>query len=224
MQVKLTDYKKKSKMYKKIHTKIFTDIYNSKKWGSVPNQAYFSGDGSMLQNCQYWFDFLVKFFNDNEISSIVDGGCGDFVVSNHLLKILNNHDLNIEYIGYECFENLVKQHNKNHPNIDIQYLDIHSQKHLMKKADCLLLKEVIQHWENKQLLEFINYIKKSKTYKYIITANKFMPDDRQDWQDCDYEKNRTGRGLNCKMEPMKGLGFVSKGLFNNKIEISVLTV
>jgi len=209
---------------KNLHTKIFTDIYNSKKWGSAPNQAYFSGAGSLLHNCQYWFDFLVKFFNDNNISSIVDGGCGDFAVSGHLLEVLNNGGLTIEYTGYECFENLVKQHNKNHPNIDIQCLDIHSQKHLMKKADCLILKEVIQHWENKQLLEFINYIKKSKTYKYIITANRFALDNRPDWIDCNYEKNQTGRALNCKLEPMKGLGFVSKGLFNNKIELSVLTV
>jgi len=209
---------------KNLHTKIFTDIYNSKKWGSVPNQAYFSGGGSLLHNCQYWFDFLVKFFNNNNISSIVDGGCGDFAVSNYLLDTLNKDGLTIKYTGYECFEGLVKQHNKNHPNIDIQYLDIHSQKHLMKEADCLLLKEVLQHWENKQLLEFINYIKKSKTYKYIITANSFVTDSHQDWLDCNYEKKQTGRALNCKLEPMKGLGFISKGLFNNETEIGVLTV
>ena len=87
-----------------IHTKIFTDIYNSKKWGSAPNQAYFSGAGSLLHNCQYWFDFLIKFFDDNNISSIVDGGCGDFVVSGHLLNILNNSGLTINILDMNVFK------------------------------------------------------------------------------------------------------------------------
>ena len=209
-----------------IHENIFTDIYLNKKWGENCDVEFFSGSGSTINASQTWVNFVSNFIVSNSISSLVDGGCGDFTVSNRLLSILKSLDIEISYIGYECFKKLVEVNNKNFSEVNIKHLDIHAHTEKMKPADCLLLKEVMQHWENDQLLSFMNKVIELNLYKFIIIDN-ILYEGSNNWIDCNYNKKQTGRPLNSTLEPLKSFNFqrelvYSKG--NKKSEICTLNL
>lgn len=207
-----------------LHENIFTDIYLNKKWGENSAVEFFSGSGSTINASQTWVDFVFNFIVSNSISSLVDGGCGDFTVSNRLLSILKSQDIEILYTGYECFKTLVQLNNKKFPEATIRHLDMHAQTEKMESADCLLLKEVMQHWENDQLLRFMNKVIELNLYKFIIIDN-ILYEGSNDWMDCNYNKKQTGRALNSTLEPLKSFNFQRELVYiqgNKKSEICTL--
>ena len=71
----------------------FTMIYENKIWGDNNNNNYkgSSGGGSTINyNENTYIPFLQKFIIDNDIETIVDLGCGDFVCGP---LIYNNLDI-----------------------------------------------------------------------------------------------------------------------------------
>jgi len=59
---------------------IFTEIYEKKLWGSGKNEFY-SGRGSENFNTGEYRKYLQNFILEQNISSVIDLGCGDFRVA-----------------------------------------------------------------------------------------------------------------------------------------------
>jgi hypothetical protein len=94
--------------------KTFTYIYENNIWGSNNNNEYSgsSGDGSSIEyNKVTWNKFLKNFININNINSVIDLGCGDFI-NGHLIY----DELDILYTGYDVYEKLINFHVKNNQN------------------------------------------------------------------------------------------------------------
>ena len=64
--------------------KIFTKIYETKKWGEINGKGT-SGNGSSIEVTGTEYNpFIKNFIKENNIRTVVDLGCGDFVCGNLL--------------------------------------------------------------------------------------------------------------------------------------------
>lgn len=154
--------------------KTFTDVYENKIWGDNNESNYkgSSGAGSALSyNEKTYVPFMNKFIKDYNIKSVVDLGCGDFVIG----LLLYGHT-NINYTGYDAYKTLVDVNNekfKDNNNFKFIHSDFTSEKDRinLKSADLCVIKDVLQHLPNSVITNFMDYIIKSKKYKYILIVN-----------------------------------------------------
>ena len=135
-------------------------IYRAKLWGDNGKEFY-SGDGShhpelvgpYVESIQ---SFLKSFKNP---LTVIDLGCGDFNVGMKLVECAK------QYIGVDIVEDLI-QFNQNkfqNPNLEFHCLDI--AKDPLPKADCVILRQVLQHLSNSEIISVLN---KLYDYKYVI--------------------------------------------------------
>jgi hypothetical protein len=149
----------------------FTMIYENNIWGDNKNNNYkgSSGNGSKLNyNKNTYIPFLQKFINDNNIKTVVDLGCGDFLCGH---SIYNN--LDILYTGYDVYKNVTQNNSKNNSTTKYEFihLDFYNNKEKIKDGELCILKDVLQHWSLDKINIFLQYIIKSKKFKYILITN-----------------------------------------------------
>ena len=152
-------------MIKKIKTPwptkdAMTQIYEQKLWGGNDFDFY-SGSGSHdLEITKPYLDVVTSFLKThNNTLTICDLGCGDFNIGKHLTKYTK------KYIAIGIVESLINR-NKNlfkEANLEFHCLDI--VKDALPNADCVILRQVLQHISNSEIQQVV---KKLKAYKYII--------------------------------------------------------
>ncbi len=178
--------------------KIFTDIYETNIWGknSSNNNSYkgTSGDGSSISyNTKTYIPLIKQFIKSNNITTVVDLGCGDWQ-SSYLIY----NDIDISYSGYDAYKQVCINNNKNYPQYNFTHLDFIKDKNLLQNADLCIIKDVLQHLCNNDVVDLLKYIITNKKYKYIIITNCFNQRfDNQDVVNGDFRK------LTAKMEPLK---------------------
>lgn len=150
------------------HSKIFKDIYDKNVWGG-------SGGGSNPANCTKWIAFIKQFIKDNNVKSVVDFGCGDWQHSN----LIEYDKLGANYLGIECVQSLVDLNTVLYSNPHIKFVYLSDYKKLtLKKADLLIVKDVLMHWKTKDIVEFLN--EQVNNYNHIILSNIIENSDRVD--------------------------------------------
>ena len=166
---------------------VMTQIYDLGFWGkgSVEDKFY-SGDGShdpkiIEPYIQFVQEFLQSF---KEKISLVDLGCGDFNVGKNFVQFTQ------KYFALDVVEELIAYNSQkfNFPNIEFLSLDI--VKNDLPKADCAIIRQVLQHLSNKEIGFFIP---KLAQYQYIILT-EHIPDG-------DFIANKdiiTGQGIRLK--------------------------
>lgn len=139
---------------------VMQQIYEQHLWGGKDFDFY-SGIGShnpMLVNIyvKNVTDFLKS--HDNKLT-VCDLGCGDFNIGKHFLEHV------VYYYAIDIVESLIER-NKNlfkAEHLEFQCLDI--SKDDLPKADCVILRQVLQHLSNTEIKFILN---KLSDYKYII--------------------------------------------------------
>ena len=158
---------------------IFDNIYKSGIWNHNNNAQ--SGSGSLVENTTVFRNFLDKYITDNDITSIIDFGCGDFITMS-MLKTLPS----IKYYGIDISKHIINENiNKfKHNNINFihgDYLDI-----LLIKADLIILKDVLQHLSTENIHKILENI---KGFKHIIIVNDIKENtDNLDIPDGNYRE------------------------------------
>ena len=142
---------------------VFTRIYKNNEWGGESGQ-YCSGNGSSGYHASLYADVVKKFIRDKGITSIVDLGCGDFTVGSKLQMD------NIKYIGIDIVDDLITRDKAAYENTNILFecLDIINDE--LPYADLCLIRQVLQHLSNSQILAVL---KNTKKYKYIIITEHY---------------------------------------------------
>lgn len=139
---------------------VMQQIYNQKLWGGKCFDFY-SGDGShRTEIVQPYLDAVISFLSSHNNSLIVcDLGCGDFNIGKHLVEHTKH------YIAIDIVEELIERNKTmfKAKNLESQCLDI--SKDELPAADCIILRQVLQHLSNDEIL---NAIEKLNNYKYII--------------------------------------------------------
>tara|TARA_R110002126_G_scaffold75814_1_gene189203 strand:+ start:949 stop:1617 length:669 start_codon:yes stop_codon:yes gene_type:complete len=151
---------------------IFTKIYDKHIWGK--NKG--SGKGSSILYNKKYITFLEQIIHhpNNNIKKIVDIGCGDWQFS----KIINFKDKS--YLGIDCVKNIIDTNNTLYKsdNITFQHLDIHKLVSLqtIQNADLIIIKDVLQHWDDHQIILFLDYLIENIDFKYILIINGWKQD------------------------------------------------
>jgi hypothetical protein len=196
--------------------KTFTMIYENNIWGDNKNNNYkgSSGDGSAINfNKNTYIPFLQNFINDNNIKTVVDLGCGDFICGPSIYD-----NLDILYTGYDVYNNVTQNNSKNNLKTKYEFihLDFFNNKEKIKDGELCILKDVLQHWSLNKINNFLEYIVESKKFKYILITNC-----------CNQETDNTDiligqfRPLSCEFFPLKKYNPIKLYNYNTK-EVSLI--
>ena len=127
---------------------VFTNIYENNIWCNGNNISVeyngSSGSGSTIDNNKNTFvPFLKKFIIDNNVKSVVDLGCGDFLCG----KLIYD-DLNISYTGYDTYKKLIDYNSKHYSlsKYSFIHLDFFNNKESIINGELCILKDVLMHW------------------------------------------------------------------------------
>ncbi len=182
---------------------IFSSVYKKCTWGSNNNPEYngSSGDGSSPEYNVEYINFVKNFIKENNINSVVDVGCGDWRLGKTLF-----YDVDIEYNGYDVYSDLISHLKKEYikPKFNFIHLDILNDRNLINCADLLIIKDVLQHWDNDTVRVFVDWVTSINKFKFVLVTN-CTPNTS-------YSENDTPiggwRGLNHETPIFKEKGFL----------------
>ena len=146
---------------------VMEQIYEKHLWGGNEYDFY-SGIGSHdPKTINPYLDVVIDFLKSkNNQLTVCDLGCGDFNIGKHLIPFTK------KYIAIDIVESLIERNRTQFiaENLTFQCLDI--AKDVLPNADCVILRQVLQHLSNKEIQQIVN---KLKNYKYIILT-EHLPD------------------------------------------------
>jgi len=147
---------------------IFINIYDKNIWGKG------SGSGSNVSKDTLKYIQLLESIITNpeyNIKNICDVGCGDWEFS----KFINFGDT--EYLGIDCVESVVlkNQETNQQNNIKFEHKTI-GDNYIPKNYDLIIIKDVIQHWTDEDILNYFNQILINNKYVFCTNGYKFMRD------------------------------------------------
>ena len=141
----------------------FSNIYSKNIWGSG------SGSGS---NFSYANKFFLKelrtIIDNNNIKTIADCGCGDFEIMKHF------HFKSDEiYDGLDCVDFLIANHNEQYSTDNIGFIHKDVSVEVPSGYDLVILKDVLQHWDDNIIMDKFMEILQNNKYVYCINGYKF---------------------------------------------------
>jgi SAM-dependent methyltransferase len=140
------------------HEDVFEDIYKNNKWGNG------SGAGSSPEQTKEFRDWLSTFLIQNKVKSIVDLGCGDW----QFMKLV---DLSgIAYTGVDVVKSVIDNNISEFAKEGVSFFKSDIKKYECLECDLLIVKDVLIHWSNKEIKQFINKIRKAK--RVILVNDK----------------------------------------------------
>jgi hypothetical protein len=125
---------------------VFSNIYDTSTWGRG------SGNGSHPAATIQYRSFLENFISMNDISSIVDIGCGDWQSSQYI----SFH--NSSYIGFDVVDSVVRKNNTLYANSKIQFQTMPDDPRNLPDADLFIMKDVLQHLTDEQIMFYRDYV------------------------------------------------------------------
>lgn len=142
---------------------IFTDIYNRGDWGgrNGVNIGSTAEDGA-----KSFIDYLQNFLDTHpDVTSIVDMGCGygEMLKNLHLSK-------NTYYLGLDLVDQVVAFNQRYYSKPNVAYASVNGIEDLQKyEGDLLILKDVLQHWNSKQIIYTRDHIIPHFKYAIIVS-------------------------------------------------------
>ena len=137
------------------HAEIFDDIYRNNLWHGG------SGSGSREEMTREYRAFLRTFVHDNQIASVVDLGCGDWQIARHL------DWTGIDYTGVDV-SSVVLNDTKSFAREGVRFLHANAVTDPLPAADLLIVKDVLQHWSNADILAFLPRL---QNYRLALITN-----------------------------------------------------
>lgn len=179
----------------------FTDIYNKKIWGSRDGKGT-SGTGSSISPDTKWYiQLLMKHIEDTNSINICDIGCGDWEFS----KTIDWTGLN--YTGIDCVKSVIDNNNKLYKN-DMISFSHQDAKSIPKGYDFVILKDVIQHWNDQDIKDIIPEILKHNKFIFLCNGYIFGRDrSKNNWTTRELDKKYHYHPIDIHKEPFTSLSF-----------------
>lgn len=141
----------------------FTRIYQRDTWGGG------SGQGSRPEFNGEYIATLQRFLQLNDISSVVDFGCGDWQFSRLI------HWGDITYTGVDIVDSVVAANHERHAS-DTVHFQLFDDLDSLPPADLILVKDVLQHLPNQLVRDYLDHFKSK--YRWLIVTNDDLPQSR----------------------------------------------
>ncbi len=135
--------------------------------GHQRERAWFFWTGLHCRMCGTLYAIPSRFSKYNEISTIIDAGCGDWTFSQHI----NWEDR--RYIGIDVAKSVIQQNQEKFSSPTISFINGDATSMELPRADLLICKDVLQHLPQEQVISFLSKI---STFKYCLISNDYDPD------------------------------------------------
>jgi hypothetical protein len=149
--------------------KVFTAIYKEGKWGAGPQGDFYSGSGSHDPQIVLPYIEGVSAFLESLTTppSLVDLGCGDFNIGSQLRPYCG------KYIACDVVPELISRNRTKFSDIDVDFRCLDITQGDFPDADVAVLRQVLQHLSNGQILEVV-----PKLYRYkFLVSTEHLPAD-----------------------------------------------
>lgn len=144
--------------------RIFSGIYKNKTWYNGT-----SGSGSLLETTPIYRQFLQVFLLRNNIRSVVDFGCGDWMFSQHI----NWKD--IRYYGYDIVGELMARNTLQFGSPLISFEKTPEDLNELPTADLYIIKDVLIHMSNERVRYLLDVIRTK--YQFALITNDVNVDE-----------------------------------------------
>lgn len=148
---------------------VMSQIYDQNLWGGKKGEFY-SGEGSHNSLIVTPYINAVKEFlqSFDQRISVCDLGCGDFNVGKQLV------DHTSKYIAVDIVDDLIKYNKAMFQKEGLTFENLDIVKDPLPKADCVIIRQVLQHLSNTEIFEILN---KLGNYKYVILTEHIPEGD-----------------------------------------------
>ena len=137
-------------------------IYKNKLWGGSAHDFYSGAGSHALKVVDPYVERMVEWLNTFPEKLIVcDLGCGDFNVGSQLVQHTK------KYIGIDIVDELIQRNKQLFQKENLEFHCINIINEDVPDADCVLIRQVLQHLTNDEVSQVLEKLKK---YKYIIVT------------------------------------------------------
>jgi hypothetical protein len=97
---------------------------------------------------------------------VADFGCGDWQFSKYI------DWSNVDYSGFDCVPHIVEKDNRQFASDKIKFFLADKISDVKGQYDLLIVKDVLIHWTNAEILDFFKHLRQTKQFKHVlITVN-----------------------------------------------------
>ena len=148
----------------------FTKIYVEGKWGSSKKCPFYSGVGSHNKEITYpYIKGLTEFLKLLNKPSLVDAGCGDFNIGKNFINLTS------KYYAYDVVENLINYNSQKFKFEQLIFEKKDITKDKLPNADVIIVRLVLQHLSNQDILNFLKNIENK--FNYLILTEHYMKEN-----------------------------------------------
>ncbi len=135
---------------------IFEQIYRTNAWGSG------SGPGSDWRTTEAYRRVLSSIMQCHRFQTVLDVGCGDWQFS----KLIDWGS--VQYCGVDIVADVIGANRRRFQRPGIEFGLCDALAHELPRAELVLLKDVLQHWTNTEVVEFLP---KLRAFQYALITN-----------------------------------------------------
>ncbi len=156
---------------------IFTNVYQNKLWGAASPEdesPFYSGPGSSdPQIVDPYVDAVKRFFSSlPPKKKAVDLGCGDFRVGSRIVDTFDSYTACDVVPELLCFNQSYWRH------LPVKFLAVDLVKDEIPTGDVLILRQVLQHLSNEDIVKFTQSIPPGFSYllltEHLPSENEFL--------------------------------------------------
>ena len=138
---------------------VMQQIYEKHFWGGQGSDFY-SGEGSHKPEIiEPYLKAVISFLKSHQNLTVCDLGCGDFNIGKHLVEYTQH------YFAVDIVPELIERNKTLFDAENLEFLCLDISKDQLPKADCVILRQVLQHLSNEEIQQILD---KLQHYKYII--------------------------------------------------------
>jgi len=143
---------------------VFSEIYRTNTW------TYGSGEGSLPIHTRGYVRYLQRFLSRNRVRSVLDFGCGDWQFS----RLIDWSG--VEYCGVDIVPEVVRRNECEFARENVRFAQFDEDPSSLPAADLLIVKDVLQHWPDEQVREFLPVIGR---HRFALITNCVNPQGMQ---------------------------------------------
>jgi hypothetical protein len=140
---------------------VFADAYRRQQWTPTDaHQKFSSGPGSGIAFAQPYCEWVSIFARENNITRLVDLGCGDFRVGQSLLA-----GGDFEYTGIDIVPALVAHYRQRFGSPKVRFACLNIIDDDLPHGELCLIRQVLQHLSNREIHATL---RKCAAYPYVL--------------------------------------------------------